>query len=53
VAASYTYGDRVLGVLGVVGPRRMPYAKIVPLVGYAARLVSRRLTRAARAEPFV
>jgi heat-inducible transcriptional repressor len=50
VAASYTYGDRVLGVLGVVGPRRMPYAKIVPLVGYTARLVSRRLTRAARAE---
>ncbi|HEV8677031.1 MAG TPA: heat-inducible transcriptional repressor HrcA [Methylomirabilota bacterium] len=52
VAASYKYGDRVLGVLGVVGPRRMPYAKIVPLVDYTARLVSRRLTRAARAEPF-
>src|SRR5262249_58072714 len=32
VAASYRFHDRVLGVLGVVGPRRMPYAKIVPLV---------------------
>ncbi len=52
VAASYKYGDRVLGVLGVVGPRRMPYAKIVPLVDYTARLVSRRLTRLARTEPF-
>lgn len=52
VAASYKYGDRVLGVLGVVGPRRMPYAKIVPLVDYTARLVSRRLTRMSRAEPF-
>ena len=45
VAASYRFHDRVLGVLGVVGPRRMPYAKIVPLVEYTARLVSRRLTR--------
>jgi heat-inducible transcriptional repressor len=52
VAASYKYGDRVLGVLGVVGPRRMPYAKIVPLVDYTARLVSRRLTRLSRSEPF-
>jgi heat-inducible transcriptional repressor len=45
VAASYRFHDRVLGVLGIVGPRRMPYAKIVPLVEYTARLVSRRLTR--------
>jgi len=52
VAASYKYGDRVLGVLGVVGPRRMPYAKIVPLVDYTARLVSRRLTRLSRTEAF-
>ena len=52
VAASYKYGDRVLGVLGVVGPRRMPYAKIVPLVDYTARLVSRRLARLNR-EPLV
>lgn len=45
VAASYKFGDRVLGVLGVVGPRRMPYARIVPLVEYTAHLVSRRLSR--------
>jgi heat-inducible transcriptional repressor len=51
VAAAYKYRDRVLGVLGVVGPRRMPYAKIVPLVEYTARLVSRRVTRLAHTEP--
>jgi heat-inducible transcriptional repressor len=51
VAAAYKYGDRVLGVLGVVGPRRMPYAKIVPLVDYTARLVSRRLARMSYLEP--
>jgi heat-inducible transcriptional repressor len=53
VAAAYKYRDRVLGVLGVVGPRRMPYAKIVPLVDYTARLVSRRLARLSRPEPVV
>ena len=51
VAAAYKYRGRVLGVLGVVGPRRMPYARIVPLVDYTARLVSRRLTRLAPTEP--
>jgi heat-inducible transcriptional repressor len=51
VAASYRFHDRVLGVLGVVGPRRMPYARIVPLVEYTARLVSRRLTRLGGAAP--
>jgi heat-inducible transcriptional repressor len=51
VAAAYKYRDRVIGVLGVVGPRRMPYAKIVPLVEYTARLVSRRLTRLSQAAP--
>jgi heat-inducible transcriptional repressor len=46
-----SFHDRVLGVLGVVGPRRMPYAKIVPLVEYTARLVSRRLTRLGGVSP--
>jgi heat-inducible transcriptional repressor len=53
VAACYKYRDRVLGVLGVVGPRRMPYAKIVPLVEYTARLVSRRVSRISRSESLV
>jgi heat-inducible transcriptional repressor len=51
VAASYRFHDRVLGVLGIVGPRRMPYAKVVPLVEYTARLVSRRLTRLGSSPP--
>jgi heat-inducible transcriptional repressor len=51
VAACYKYRDRVLGVLGVVGPRRMPYAKIVPLVEYTARLVSRRVSRLGHSLP--
>ncbi len=41
------YGDEkneVVGVLGVIGPTRLPYARIIPVVDYAARLVSRLLS---------
>ncbi len=51
IAASYRYGNRVLGSLGVVGPKRMPYARVVSLVDYTAKLVSRRLSRLGVAEP--
>ncbi|MBI2460862.1 MAG: heat-inducible transcription repressor HrcA [Candidatus Rokubacteria bacterium] len=51
VTAVYKYGNHILGSLGVVGPRRMRYAKVVALVDYTAKLVSRRLDRLARAEP--
>ena len=47
VAAPYRRGDRVLGVLGVVGPRRMEYERVVPLVEELGRYVSRRLTEGA------
>lgn len=45
VASTYTYHDRVLGILGVVGPKRMPYSKMIPLVDETARLVSQSLSR--------
>ena len=32
--------DRVVGVLGVIGPTRLNYAKVVPAVNYSAQLVS-------------
>lgn len=44
VTAPYRMGDRVLGALGVVGPRRMEYERVVPLVEELGRYVSRRLT---------
>ncbi len=45
VTSTYTYRDQVLGILGVVGPKRMPYSKMIPLVDETARLVSRSLSR--------
>jgi heat-inducible transcriptional repressor len=32
---------RVVGVLGVIGPTRLNYARIIPMVDYTAKLVSR------------
>ncbi|MBA5778777.1 heat-inducible transcriptional repressor HrcA [Stappia sp. F7233] len=33
--------QRIIGVLGVIGPTRLNYARIIPMVDYTARLVSR------------
>jgi heat-inducible transcriptional repressor len=35
--------QRIVGVLGVIGPTRLNYARIVPMVDYTAKLVSRLL----------
>jgi heat-inducible transcriptional repressor len=44
VAARYGVGDRVLGTLAVVGPTRMNYARVIPLVDLTARHISRALS---------
>ena len=43
VTSTYLTGKNTLGVLGVIGPTRMGYAKVIPIVDYTARLVSRIL----------
>jgi heat-inducible transcriptional repressor len=43
IAAPYGQGDRVLGTLAVVGPTRMNYARVIPLVDLTARELSRAL----------
>jgi len=45
VTSTYTYRDQALGILGVVGPKRMPYSKVITLVEETARLVSQSLSR--------
>ena len=42
VAAPYGAQDAPLGVLGVIGPRRMDYARVVPLVRCFGALVTER-----------
>ena len=36
-------GHRMVGAIGVIGPTRMNYARIIPMVDYTARVVSRLL----------
>jgi heat-inducible transcriptional repressor len=45
VTSTYTYRDHVLGILGVVGPKRMSYTTVVPLVDSTAKFVSHSLAR--------
>ena len=35
---------RILGVIGVIGPTRLNYARIIPMVDYTAKIVSKMLT---------
>ncbi len=45
IVAPYHDGDeRIVGVLGVIGPTRINYARIIPMVDYTARVVGRILT---------
>lgn len=39
----YRHGDRVLGVLGVIGSKRMEYSRMIGLVDFVGRLVEARL----------
>jgi heat-inducible transcriptional repressor len=44
IVSPYTDGaGRIVGVLGVIGPTRLNYARVIPTVDYAARIVSRIL----------
>ncbi len=44
VAAPYSVNGVVVGTLGVVGPTRMAYERVIPIVDITARLVSNALT---------
>ena len=42
VVAPFQDGDqKIVGMLGVIGPTRLNYARIIPMVDYTAKLVSR------------
>jgi heat-inducible transcriptional repressor len=34
---------KVLGAIGVIGPTRLNYARVIPLVDYTARILGRLL----------
>jgi heat-inducible transcriptional repressor len=45
ITSTYLYRDQVLGILGVVGPRRLPYPDIIEVVNETARHVTEALSK--------
>jgi heat-inducible transcriptional repressor len=45
VTARYEVNGQVIGTLGVIGPTRMAYERVIPIVDITARLLSNALTR--------
>ena len=43
VVAKYGPSESPVGALGVIGPSRMDFARVVPLVGYVSRMMTRML----------
>ncbi len=43
VTAPYSLGDQVVGVLGVIGPMRMAYERVIPIVDVTAKLLGAAL----------
>jgi heat-inducible transcriptional repressor len=43
ITANYQNLHGTIGTLGVIGPNRMEYSKVIPIVDYTARLISRML----------
>ncbi len=48
VATSYGIGETTLGSLGIIGPSRMEYPRMVPLVRYLGETLSRALASGSR-----
>ncbi len=45
VAAPFKDSDRnIVGVMGIIGPTRLNYARIIPMVDYTAKLMSRLIS---------
>jgi heat-inducible transcriptional repressor len=43
ITSTYVSGKNTLGVLGVIGPTRMGYSKVIPIVDYTAKMLTRLL----------
>jgi heat-inducible transcriptional repressor len=43
ITAPYSAGNEVVGVLGVIGPTRMAYERVIPIVDLTARLLGAAL----------
>lgn len=47
ITSTYNVGD-VVGTIGVIGPTRMHYSRMIPLIDYVARTISEMFTNSTR-----
>jgi heat-inducible transcriptional repressor len=45
ITSTYMYRDQILGILGIVGPRRLPYPDVINVVEQTARSLTEALSR--------
>ncbi len=45
ITSSYKVGENAVGVLGIIGPKRMEYSKMIALVNFISKLVNEVLNR--------
>lgn len=43
VTGTYGAGGKLMGTIGVIGPMRMDYGKVVPLVEYTSKLITKQI----------
>jgi heat-inducible transcriptional repressor len=53
VTSAYQMNGKVLGTLGVIGPTRMAYDRVVPIVEITARLLTSALTSTLNTQPTI
>ena len=44
IAPYHDRAGRIVGVLGVIGPTRLNYARVIPMVDYTAKVVGKLIT---------
>jgi heat-inducible transcriptional repressor len=44
VAPFHDSDNNIVGVLGVIGPTRLNYARIIPMVDFTAKLIGKLVT---------
>jgi len=44
ILSHYGYDDQILGSLGIIGSKRIPYKKIIPLVDHVAKKLSKTIS---------
>jgi len=45
VRTSYKSGENPVGVLGIIGPKRMEYPKMISLVDFVAKILNKMLAK--------